>query len=60
MMAGVILLFNPTTLLDLLVVIVAGALVYFIAIYSLKGISREEILFFKRLVGSSIPFRKAK
>lgn len=59
-MSGVVLLFDPTRLLDLLFAIVAGALVYFIAIYLLRGISQQEMLFFKKLAAGLIPFGKVK
>jgi len=44
----------------LAVAIVAGALVYFIVIYLLKGISKQEIIFFRRLVGSLMPSGRSK
>lgn len=59
-MSGVILLFNPAGLLELVVAIVAGVLVYSIVIYLLKGISKQEILFFRRLAVSLMPLGRSK
>jgi O-antigen/teichoic acid export membrane protein len=59
-MCGVVLLFNPAGLLDLLVVVAVGAIVYFLAIYVMRGIGSREILFFRRLVASSSPVAKNK
>lgn len=59
-MSGIILLFNPTGVLDLLLTTVAGAVVYFIVIYLMRGISPKEIAFFKGLMVSPGSFGRIK
>ena len=59
-MAGVVMLFHPDDGVDLLVVIPVGAVVYFLMIFLLGGIRRQETVFFIRLAASNIPFRKAR
>jgi hypothetical protein len=58
-MSGVVLLFHPDDGIDLLIVIPAGTVVYFLMIFLMGGIRRQETAFFLRLAVSMIPFRKA-
>jgi len=59
-MSGVVLLFHPYDGIDLLIVIPVGAVVYFLVIFLLGGIRRQETAFFIRLAASMIPFGKAR
>lgn len=56
-MSIVILLFNPTGLPVLLYTVAIGAMAYFVMIYLMKGLTPEEISFFKNLVLSLKPAR---
>jgi O-antigen/teichoic acid export membrane protein len=58
-MSGIILLFHPYNGIDLLVVIPVGAVVYFLVLFFVGGIRRQETAFFLRLAVSMIPFRRA-
>lgn len=59
-MSGVVLLSNPEGLLHLLGTVVVGVIVYALAIYLMRGIGNDEILFFRRLAVSFGPFAKNK
>ncbi len=48
-MSLIIIFVNPTSIMEIVTVIAVCAAVYLIVIYILKGISREEIEFFKKI-----------
>jgi len=59
-MSGVILLYYPDDGIGLLIAIPVGAVVYFLMIFLLGGIRRQETAFFLRFAASIMPFRKAR
>ncbi|MBL7124618.1 MAG: oligosaccharide flippase family protein [Dehalococcoidales bacterium] len=59
-MAGVIWLINPTDILPLVLACVAGAGVYFSVLFGLKGFTKKEVFFFRGLLLSLNPFKKAR
>ena len=54
-MSIIILLFNPTGLFTLLYTVIIGAMVYFVMIYLMKGLTQQEISFFRNMVLSLKP-----